>query len=85
MTLSEKFSDDPRFEGLIFYDEFDEAFMGLAYQFNRVAVIYDSAKCIEILKRDMSEEEAWEHFEFNTMGGYLGDSTPMFFTGIAPL
>ena len=39
---------------------------------------YDRAKCIEILMRGMSEDEAEEYFEFNTAGAYMGKYTPLF-------
>jgi hypothetical protein len=42
--------------------------------------VYDRAKCIEILAKDLdtSLEEAEEYFEYNTAGAYMGSSTPMF-------
>lgn len=42
--------------------------------------VYDRAKCVEILAKDMeiSPEEAEEFFEYNTAGAYVGPSTPMF-------
>ena len=42
--------------------------------------VYDRAKCIEILAKDMeiSPEEAEEFFEYNTAGAYVGTTTPMF-------
>jgi hypothetical protein len=42
--------------------------------------VYDRAKCIEILAKDMeiSPEEAEEFFEYNTAGAYVGPTTPMF-------
>jgi hypothetical protein len=42
--------------------------------------VYDVDKMIETLvKRDgMTWEEAWEYFEFNTEGSYVGEKTPIF-------
>lgn len=42
--------------------------------------VYDRAKCIKILAKDMeiSPEEAEEFFEYNTAGAYVGPTTPMF-------
>lgn len=66
-------------EGLILYTGFEEAFLGTAFGCGQVArACYDRAKCIEILMRDMSHEEAEEYFEFNVIGGYVGERTPMF-------
>ena len=58
---------------------FDEAFVGVATQAgaNPVAV-YDRKKCIDVLMQDMSEEDAYEYFEFNVIGSYVGENTPMF-------
>ena len=39
---------------------------------------YDVNKIIEILARDMSEDEAVEYFEFNILGAYMGERTPVF-------
>ena len=36
------------------------------------------------MSHDMSEDEAIEYFEFNYLGAYLGESTPIFFTPIEP-
>jgi hypothetical protein len=43
-------------------------------------VIYDEDKCIQILmERDgMTDEEAIEFFEFNVVGAYVGDHTPIY-------
>lgn len=61
-------------------DGFDEAIVGIGRQFNKNLVIYDEDKCIEILmERDgMSEEEAIEFFEFNVVGAYVGEYTPIY-------
>jgi hypothetical protein len=67
----------PDYEILV-ADGFDEAFLGVAVQFNTPMAIYDRKKCIEILMRDMSEDEAYEYFEFNVIGAYVGENTPAF-------
>jgi hypothetical protein len=60
----------------IFYDGFDEAIIGVEYESFRV--IYSISKCIEILCKDMSEEDAREYFSFNVVSGYVGEKTPIF-------
>jgi hypothetical protein len=57
-------------EETLFADGFEEAFLGLGRHFTRELAVYDLAKCIEILvERDgMTEEDAWEFLEFNTLG-----------------
>ena len=56
-------------------DGFDEAIIGVDEDSMRL--IYSVKKCIEILCKDMSEEEAIEYFNFNVSGSYVGDKTPI--------
>jgi hypothetical protein len=56
-------------------DNFDEAIIGVDETTMRL--IYSVSKCIEILMRDMSEEDAMEHFSYNVSGGYVGEKTPI--------
>ncbi len=56
-------------------DGFDEAIIGVDETTMRL--IYSVKRCIEILMRDMSEEDAMEHFSFNVSGGYVGEKTPI--------
>lgn len=65
-------------EEILLADNFIEAFKGIAVQFNKPIAIYDRQKCIEILMRDMTEDEAYEYFEFNVIGAWVGESTPAF-------
>ena len=43
-------------------------------------VVYDAAKVIKVLMSidEMTEEEAIEFFEFNIIGSYVGEETPLF-------
>jgi hypothetical protein len=43
-------------------------------------VAYDTTKIVEILSRSMTVDEAYEYFEFNILGAYVGERTPMFVT-----
>ena len=66
-------------EEIVIYDEFEDAIIGLADRFGMdTSVAYDYDKVIKILMEDMSYEEAVEHFDFNVIGGWVGDSTPVF-------
>jgi hypothetical protein len=56
-------------------DGFDEAIIGVDETTMRL--IYSVSKCIEILMRDMSEEDAMEYIRFNVIGGYVGEKTPI--------
>ena len=86
-TLCEYFSQWDEYEGMIFYDEFDAAFVGFACQFNvGPIVVYDQEKVIEILVANGDEdsespyEDAMDHFGFNVIGQYVGERTPIFLT-----
>ena len=66
-------------EEIIIYDEFEDAIIGLADRFGMdTSVAYDYDKVIKILMEDMSYEEEVEYFDFNVIGGWVGDSTPVF-------
>ena len=71
--------EDLDYEGLLFADGFDDAIIGVAERIGMEPVVaYDVNKIIEILARDMSEDEAVEYFEFNILGAYMGERTPVF-------
>jgi hypothetical protein len=63
-------------EEFIKIDGFDEAIIGIE-DFD-MRLIYSCSKIIDILKQEMSEEDAIEHFEYNIKGAWLGDKTPIF-------
>ena len=59
--------------------EFDEAIVGVVERFGAVPVVcYDRAMVIDIIARDMPREDAEEYFEFNTIGAWMGEFTPVF-------
>ena len=62
-------------------DGYDEAIIGMAERINLGPVVaYDVEKIIEILMdRDgMSYEDAIEFFDFNMIGAWVGEFTPIF-------
>jgi hypothetical protein len=72
-------------------DGFDEAIIGMAERINLGPVVaYDVDKIIEILAKDMDSEldedtktsMAYEYFEFNILGAWVGDNTPIFINKI---
>ena len=63
---------------LLKMDGFNEAIIGEVMRFNDRFILYDHKKVIEILMRDMSQEEALEYWEFNQVGACVGDGTPAF-------
>ena len=61
--------------------EFDEAIIGVAERIGEEPVVaYDTTKIVEILSRTMSVDEAYEYFDYNILGAYVGDKTPLFIT-----
>jgi hypothetical protein len=74
-AINEKEGEDTE---ILLADGFEDAFLGIGKQFNNSYAVYDRTKCIEILMRDMSEEEAEEYFEFNVQGAWVGEHTPLF-------
>ena len=79
-NLSEWVADNA--EEILLADGFEEAFMGLAsrFGFEQPVAAYDYEKCIDILvTRDgMDLEEAEEYFDFNVIGAWVGELTPIF-------
>ena len=63
-------------------DGFSSAYIGHASpQFNAPPLaVYDFNKCVKILmeRDEMDYAEALEFFEFNVLGAYMGEGTPMF-------
>ena len=41
-------------------------------------VVYSANKIIEILSEEMTAEEAEEFYEYNILGAYMGDMTPIY-------
>lgn len=62
-------------EELLKADGLDEAIIGI--DDGSMRLIYSKSKCIEILCREMDEEDALEHFNYNIAGGYVGEKTPI--------
>lgn len=65
---------------IIYADGFEDALLGTGVQFNKDLAVYDYRKCLDILiERDgMSHEEAVEWMDFNVIGAYVGENTPVF-------
>lgn len=63
---------------ILLADGFENAFLGIGQQFNTFFAIYERNKCIDILSKEMSLEESEEYFDFNVVGAYVGENTPVF-------
>ena len=64
----------------LFADGYDRAIKGIGFRDNIPVVLYSSNKCIQQLMEDnkWNHEEALEWFDFNTLGTYVGENTPLF-------
>jgi hypothetical protein len=70
-------------ENLLFLDpaeDFDRCIVGIGVSCGHDAVvIYDTDKIIDVLmSQNMSQEDAYEYMEYNILGAYMGEHTPMF-------
>ncbi len=77
MKLLEQFPD----QEFLLADGFNEAIIGVEYISGRV--IYDIDMMIKILiDEEMSYEDAIEHLEYNVLGSYVGENTPIYINQI---
>ncbi len=73
-------SDEPLDPNTLYANGFEDALIGLGWQHTKLIAIYDYDKCVEILilREDMTHEEAIEWMEYNVVGSYVGEYTPIF-------
>ena len=78
-------------EEALLADGFEEAFLGICDRFGQPPLLaYDREKCLDILMQQFQEdnevdqsqlyEEAIEFFEYNVIGAWMGENTPVFLT-----
>lgn len=68
------------------FDGLEDALVGTCDRIGQPTLAaYDYDKCIEILAKDMTDSDdddpytmAVEYFDFNVIGAYIGESTPVF-------
>ena len=67
-------------EEILKADGYDDAIIGI--DDSSMRLIYSVRKCIQILIEDegMTEEDALEHFHYNTKGAWVGEKTPIWCT-----
>jgi hypothetical protein len=63
------------YDDILIADGLDDAIIGIDE--NSMRLIYSKSKCIQILMKDMSEEDAIEYYEYNIVGAYMGEKTPI--------
>lgn len=68
-------------EEIMLLDGLDSAFIGLTT--NNIRAVYSVQKIIEeLMSQGMSEEDAYEYFEFNIECAYVGEKTPVYLNTI---
>lgn len=79
MTLEEIIERYPDTE-ILKADGFDDAIIGIEERSGRL--VYDVDMMIHILIKDeeMSEEDAIEYLDYNVIGAYVGEQTPIYIT-----
>jgi hypothetical protein len=63
---------------MLFADGFDNALIGTSVRDGNIVALYSTKKCIEVLSKEMSYEDAIDFFYVNVEGSYLGPNTPLF-------
>lgn len=61
-------------------ENFDECIIGMCNTFHGAVLLYDENLIIEQLKKGMTEEEAWEYYDFNILTTNYGEYSPVFLT-----
>lgn len=61
-------------------DGFDDALIGICRRFGEPPIAaYSYEKCIDLLmKQGMLMQDAIEYFDFNVIGAWVGEGTPVF-------
>jgi hypothetical protein len=79
---SEEELSDYNKEMLFLPDYNKNTLVGVKIQQDRnVIAVYDDFMCIQsLIDEGLTEEDAIEHFEYNTRGSYVGENTPAFLT-----
>ncbi len=75
-TFVDEYTGSDPDEEVLLADGLDEAFIGLTS--NNIRAVYSIDKIIEILSKDMTEEDAWEYFHYNIECAYVGEKTPIY-------
>ena len=70
-------------EEAIIYDNLDEALVGIGHRFGMDGIaIYDMDKVFKCLEKelgpDVTGDEVIEYFDYNVIGTWAGEHTPMF-------
>jgi hypothetical protein len=75
-TFVDEYTHGDSDEQVLLADGLDEAFIGLTT--DNIRAVYSIDKIIEILSKDMTEDDAWEYFHYNIESAYIGPKTPLY-------
>ena len=64
------------YETFLIVADMDEAIIGVDVESFRL--VYSVEKIYEVLMKDMPREDAIEYFDYNIVGAYMGEMTPIF-------
>jgi hypothetical protein len=80
MNVRQWIEDNYPDDEILLADGFDRAFLGVGRVFSGPSVaVYDKSMIITILRESgMKVDEAYEYFDYNVAGAYVGEKTPMF-------
>lgn len=76
MTLLHTILHNYKDTEIMMLDGFDDAVMGIEYPSMRL--IYSVKKILDVLQKEMSEQDAVEYFTYNIWTAYVGEKTPIF-------
>jgi hypothetical protein len=68
---------------LLFADGYDDCILGITVRDDEAVVLYSTEKIVNKLSEEMELEEAYEYFDFNIKGSYVGKKTPVFYEEFA--
>ncbi len=75
-------------ESTLLADGFDEALIGFSQRINEpILAVYSYEKMVQVLmdNDDLSYEDAVEYIDFNVVGAWVGEQTPVIVMPIEPL
>lgn len=66
-------------ESVLLMDDLDDALIGFSKRINEpILAVYSWTKILNsLMKSGMDEEEAIEYIDFNILGAYVGEKTPI--------
>jgi len=66
-------------------DGYDDCIAGIVLGYKGSCLLYDMGKVIDKMMADgMTEDEAYEYFDYNVLGAWMGEFTPLFLAEINP-